>query len=83
MIQFRNDEKIGEMRVRWLGHVERKTEEDVVRRTGTEVSGHKTIGRLTLRWSAVIQKYMEEKGVQREVALVRRKNKNKLLVTLC
>ena len=27
-------EKIREARLRWLGHVERKTEEDVVMRTG-------------------------------------------------
>ena len=34
-------EKIIEVRVRWLGHVERKTEEDVVMRTcKMEVSGH-------------------------------------------
>ena len=40
-------ETIREARLRWLGHVERKTEEDVVMRTWKmEVSGHQKIGRL-------------------------------------
>ena len=40
-------EKIRE--ARWLGHAERKTEEDVVMRTWKiEVNGHRKIGRLKL-----------------------------------
>ena len=40
-------EKIREASWRWLGHVERKTEEDVVMRTWKmEVGGHRKIGRL-------------------------------------
>ena len=49
-------EKIREARLRWLGHVERKTEEDVVMRRWKIV-----IGRPKLRWSDVIQKDMKEK----------------------
>ena len=57
-------EKIREARLRWLGHVERKTEEDVVMRTWKmEVGGHRKIGRPKLRWSDVIRKHMKEKGV--------------------
>ncbi len=39
-------EKIREVRLRWLGDVERKTEEDVVMRTWKmEVGGHRRIER--------------------------------------
>ena len=58
-------EKIREARLRWLGHVERKTEEDVVMRTWKmEVGGHRKLGRLKLRWSDVTRKDMKEKGVK-------------------
>ena len=50
-------EKIREVRLRWLGHVERKTEEDVVMRTWKmEVSGHRKIGRPKLRWGMLYEK---------------------------
>ena len=48
-------EKIREARLRWLGHVERNTEEGVEIRTWKmEVGGHRKIGRPKLRWSDVI-----------------------------
>ena len=66
-------ETIREARLRWLGHMERKTEEDVVMRTWKmEVGGHGKIGRPKLRWSDVIEKTYKEKGVQREEAQDRR-----------
>ena len=44
-------EKIGEARLRWLGHVERNNEGDVVMMTwNTEVSV-RHIGRFNSRWS--------------------------------
>ena len=46
-----------------IGHVERKTEEDVTE--NMEVYGHRNIGRPKLRWSDITRKDME-KGVQRE-----------------
>ena len=56
-------------RLRWLGHVERKTVDDVVMKTwNIEVCGHRNIGRPKQRWSDVIRNHMEEKGVQREEA---------------
>ena len=59
-------EKIREARLRWLGHVERKTEEDVVMRTSKmEVSGLCKIGRKRLRWVDVMQKKTKETGVQK------------------
>ena len=58
-----------EARLRWLGLVERKTEEDVVIRTWKmEVGVHRKIGRQKLRWSDVIRKYMKEKQVKIEEA---------------
>ena len=61
-------QKIIEARLRWLGHVDRKTEEDVVIRTWKmEVSGHRMIGRPKLRCSDVIRKDMKEKqGVKKK-----------------
>ena len=59
-------EKIREARLRWLGHVERKTGDVVMRTWKMEVGGHRNIGRPKLRWSDVIRKYMKGKGVQRE-----------------
>ena len=57
-------EKIREPRLRWLGHLERKIEEDVVMRTWKmDVSGQRKRGSLKLRWSDVIRKDMEEKRV--------------------
>ena len=48
-------EKIRE--ARWLGHVERKTKEDVVmRKWKMEVGGHRKIGRQKQRWSDVTRK---------------------------
>ena len=45
-------EKIGEAILRWLGHVERNNEEDVVMMTwNTDVSGQRHIGRFNSRWS--------------------------------
>ena len=50
------------MRLRWSGHVERKTEEDVAMKTlEDEMSGHRKIARLKLRrWRYVIQKDTKE-----------------------
>ena len=54
-------EKIREASLRWLGHVEIKTEEDVVIRTWKmEVGGHREIGRPKLKWSDVIRKHMKQ-----------------------
>ena len=56
-----------EARLRWLGHVERMIDENVVMRTWKmEVGGYRNIGRLKLRWCDVIRKYMKEKGVNIE-----------------
>ena len=61
------------IRLIWLGHVERKTEEYVVMRTWKmEVCGPRNIGRPKLRWSDVIRKDMNEKQVKREEARGRR-----------
>ena len=57
--------KIREARPRWLGHVERKTEKEVVMRTWKlEVGRHRNIGKRKSRWSDVIRKDMREKGVK-------------------
>ena len=62
-------EKIGEERLRWLGHVKRKTERDVVcRNENMEVGGHRMIARPKPRWSDVIRIDMKEKGVKIEDA---------------
>ena len=46
----KHEEKTREARLIWLGHMERKTEEDVVMTTWkTEVIGHRKIGRPKLR----------------------------------
>ena len=61
------------MRLRWLGDLERKTEDDTVKRTRKmEVGGHRKIGRPKLRWSDVTRKDMKEKGVKIEEAQDRR-----------
>ena len=45
-------ETMREAILNWLGHVARKTEEDVVMRTWKmEVGGHRQIGRPKLLWS--------------------------------
>ena len=67
-------EKIRDARLRWLGHVERKTEDDVVIRTWKmEVGGHRHIGRPKLRWSDVIGKHTKEKQVKIEEGEHRRR----------
>ena len=49
-------ENTGAARLRWLGHVERKTEEDVVMITWKmEVGGHREIERPKVRLSDVIR----------------------------
>ena len=49
--------RIREARLRWLGHVERKTEEEVVTRTwNMEVGGHQEIGTPKLRSGDVIRR---------------------------
>ena len=59
-------EKIREVRLRWLGHVERKTEEDIVTRTSKmEVSGLCKIGRPRLRWGDVMQKETKKKSTKK------------------
>ena len=60
-------EKIREVRLRWLGHVARKTDNE-----NMEVGGHRKIRRPKLRWSDVIRKYMKEKQVKIEEAEDRR-----------
>ena len=58
-------EKIREARLRYLGHVKRKIEEDVVMRTWKmEVGGHRKIERSKMRWMDVIRKDMKEKQVK-------------------
>ena len=53
--------------------MERKTEEDAVMRTWTiEVGGYRKTGRPKLRWNDVFRKYLNEKGVKKEEAQVRR-----------
>ena len=48
-------EKIRDARLRWLGHVDRKIEEDVVIRTWKmEVGGNRKIRRPQLGWSDVV-----------------------------
>ena len=55
-------EEIREARLRWEGHVERKTEEDVgIRTWKMEVGGKRKIGRPKLRWSDVTRKDMTDK----------------------
>ncbi len=46
-------EKIREVRLRWLGHVARKTDNE-----NMEVGGDRKIRRPKLRWSEVVRKYM-------------------------
>ena len=61
--------KIRQTRLRWLGHVERKTDEGVVKRKlKMEVRGHRKSRRPKLRWSNVdvIRKDVKDKLVQRE-----------------
>ena len=49
--------------------MKRTTDEDVVIRTWKmEVSGHRKIGRLKLRWYDVVRKDMKKNGVQKEEA---------------
>ena len=62
-------EKIREARLKWLGHVERRTEEDVVMRRFKWVD---TEGRPKLRWSDVLKKDMKETTVMIEEAQDRR-----------
>ena len=55
-------ETMREAILNWLGHVARKTEEDVVMRTWKmEVGGHRQIGRPKLLSSDVIRKFIKEK----------------------
>ena len=66
-------EKIRGVRLRWLGHVARKTEEDVVMRIRKmKVGGHRKIGRPKMRWSDVVRKGINEKQVKIEEAQDRR-----------
>ena len=65
-------EIIRRARLRWLGHVERKTEDVIMQLWKMEVGGHRKIGRPKLRWSDVIGKYKNEKGVKIEEAQDRR-----------
>ena len=54
-------EKIREARLRWLGHVKRKTEEDVVmRRWKMEVRGHRRVRRPKLRWLGHVERKTED-----------------------
>ena len=55
MFRANVSEKIREAKLRWLGHVERKTEEDILMRTWkmevVDMDGLRKIGRPKLRWS--------------------------------
>ena len=66
---------IREARLRWLGHVERNTEEDVssenMKCGSGPVGGHRDTGRLKLRWSNATRKHMNEKYVNIEEAKYR------------
>ena len=55
-------EKIREARLRWLGHVERKTEEDENMEDG---SVHRKIGRPKLRWTDAVRKIKRERSKYR------------------
>jgi len=56
-------------RLRWFGHVERKNEEDWVKRcTGLQVSGMRRKGRPRKTWAKVVEEDMEELGLDREDA---------------
>ena len=68
-------EKIGEARLIWLGHVEKKTGKGVVEGLGNEtiaVGLYRKIGRPKLSWSDVIRKNTKEKNVKIEEAQDRR-----------
>ena len=67
-------EKTRETRLRWLGHVDRKTGEDhvVMITWKIEVGGYRKIGIPKLRWSDVIRKYTKKKGGKAEDAQDRR-----------
>ena len=70
---FASNKKIREARLKWLGHMERKTEEYVIMRTRKkEASRHRKIGRRKLKWSDVSRKGMKEKQVKIETAQERR-----------
>ena len=65
-------ETIREAILGWLGHVVRKTDEDLCSYEKMEAGGHRNIGRLKLRWSDVIRKDMKEKQAKIEEAQDRR-----------
>lgn len=64
--------KIKEARLRWFGHVERREEDNPVKRvTKEEVAGKRGRGRPKKRWSDCVKEDMKEAGVRREDALQR------------
>lgn len=66
--------KIQESRLRWFGHVERRSENYVGKRVWRlEVPGKRRVGRPKLRWRAKVTEDMKEKGWKREEALNREK----------
>ena len=69
---YQVSEKIREARLSWLGNVERKTEDVVMRTWMMEVGEHRKLRRPKLRLSDVVRKYMREKGVKIEEAQDRR-----------
>ena len=62
-------EKLREARLRWFGHVVRRDETSLVRSAWDEsVTGRRSRGRQKLRWSDVLKKDMEMKGVREQDA---------------
>ena len=56
-------------RLRWLGHVLRKDDDDWVKKIMSfEVEGKRGWGRLRMTWSQVVEKDMRECGLKREDA---------------
>ena len=67
-------EKLREARLRWLGHVERRDQDTWVQRVRREpVVGRRSRGRQKLRWSDVLKKDMEARGMELRDARDRKK----------
>ena len=51
-------------RLRWAGHVERSEEEGILKRARNEkIPGRRARGRPKLRWSDVVERDMEKRGL--------------------
>ena len=72
-------EKLREARLRWVGHVVRREEESWIQKAKKEpVRGRRSRGRQRLRWSDVVKRDMEVKGVQEEDAWDRKRWRKKI-----